>query len=112
MPAHTKRQHITLPLPHEILESSRLPKTFSWLLNEGVSFTTRSTNQNLPTYCGSSWAHAAVSVLMDRIKIVRMQYLRDADELYNEDGYFPDVSLSTQFLLNCGGEIAGSCKGG
>mmetsp|Transcript_5796 Transcript_5796/g.8710 ORF Transcript_5796/g.8710 Transcript_5796/m.8710 type:complete len:175 (+) Transcript_5796:40-564(+) len=49
-----------------------LPKAFSWLTFQGKSHITRSLNQHLPTYCGSCWAHAAVSVLADRIKILRL----------------------------------------
>ena len=81
-----------------------------------ASYITKSMNQNLPTYCGSGWAHAAVSVLADRIKMIRMIYMADDDEEEDDDDYIhgnlPDVSLSVQFLLNCGGEIAGSCHGG
>lgn len=46
------------------------------------------------------------------MKIIRMQYLKDDDEDFHEDGLYPDVSLSVQFILNCGSEIAGSCLGG
>ena len=117
MSAHTKQQHIRSRLPHELFTQFHrgeipVPETFSWLANEGNSFVTRSVNQNLPTHCGSSWAHAAVSVLMDRIKIIRMMYLLDEDLGDSEDGNFPAISLSTQFILNCGAEMAGSCKGG
>ena len=117
MPKHTKQQHIRSHVPHELFaELNRgeipLPETWNWLSIEGNSFVTRSVNQHLPTFCSSSWAHAAVSVLMDRIKIMRMKYLLDEDLGDSEDGYFPELSLSTQFILNCGAEIAGSCKGG
>jgi hypothetical protein len=55
---------------------------------------------------------AAVTTLADRIKIIRMIYYSDEEEEDDVDGFFPDVALSAQFVLNCGGEIAGSCKGG
>eukprot|EP00551_Chaetoceros_affinis_P010005 CAMPEP_0203669658 /NCGR_PEP_ID=MMETSP0090-20130426/5958_1 /ASSEMBLY_ACC=CAM_ASM_001088 /TAXON_ID=426623 /ORGANISM="Chaetoceros affinis, Strain CCMP159" /LENGTH=318 /DNA_ID=CAMNT_0050534385 /DNA_START=188 /DNA_END=1141 /DNA_ORIENTATION=+ len=120
-----------------------LPKAFSWLTFQGKSHITRSLNQHLPTYCGSCWAHAAVSVLADRIKILRLSSSSSSSSLSsslhsyslssfsngsgdndnenrnnnNDDkdnaGYsFPDIHLSIQFILNCGGEVAGSCKGG
>ncbi len=115
MPGHTKRQHITNDLPYKSYVGGckrPLPPVFNWQSNEAENFLTRSTNQHLPTYCGSCWAHAAMSVLADRIKIIRMIYLRDQNIEDDEDGFFPDVQLSIQFLLNCGSEVAGSCKGG
>ena len=56
-----------------------------------------SRNQHIPQYCGSCWAHGAVSALGDRIKIAR-----DAQGI--------DVNLAVQHILNCGG--VGSCHGG
>jgi len=56
-------------------------------------------------YCGSCWAHAALSSLADRINIYR--------RYYNSHTYLgDDVNLSIQFLLNCGEGMAGSCHGG
>jgi len=57
-------------------------------------------------YCGSCWAHAALSSLADRINIYR-RYYHGLNQTYGDD-----VNLSIQFLLNCGGERAGSCHGG
>jgi len=51
-------------------------------------------NQHIPTYCGSCWAHGAISSLEDRIKIVRK-------------AASPDIKLSIQMILNCGTKIAG-----
>ncbi|KAL3899133.1 MAG: hypothetical protein SGPRY_012697, partial [Prymnesium sp.] len=48
-------------------------------------------------YCGSCWAHGAVSALSDRIKIAR-----------GASGI--DINLAVQHILNCGN--AGSCHGG
>ena len=117
MKNHTKRQQINSELPVNIYKDSgtgrrHLPRRFSWLNHGGKNYLTRSLNQHLPTYCGSCWAHAAVSVLADRIKIIRMVYMKHDDDELDEDGLYPDVSLSIQFILNCGGDVAGSCHGG
>jgi hypothetical protein len=131
MEKHTKRQHIKNNLPYtkysreegnKIRIRSRglilqeyiktMPTTFNWQRFGADNYLTRSLNQHLPVYCGSGWAHAAVSVIADRIKMIRLLYLSDKDEEFHAEGFYPDVSLSVQFLLNCGGEIAGSCQGG
>ena len=78
------------------------PDEFNWNNHEGVSYLTKTLNQHLPQYCGSCWAHGAVSSLSDRIKIHR--------KMSNITG--PDINLSIQFILNCGNKIAGSCYGG
>jgi len=73
------------------------PTDFSWCDQNGVSYCTMSRNQHIPQYCGSCWAHGAVSALGDRIKIARR-------------GAAVDINLSVQHILNCGG--VGSCYGG
>lgn len=83
--------------PHETLDSSVLPKAFTWCDKDGVNYCTRSRNQHIPQYCGSCWAHGAVSALGDRIKIAR-----------KAQGI--DIDLSVQHILNCGN--VGSCHGG
>ena len=74
-----------------------LPDTFQWGDQNGVNFLTKNLNQHIPQYCGSCWAHGALSALADRIKIVR-----------KAEGI--DINLSVQHVLNCGD--AGSCHGG
>lgn len=54
-------------------------------------------NQHIPVYCGSCWAHAAMSSIADRIKIAN-------------NGTTRDVIPAIQTLINCG--KAGTCNGG
>ena len=83
---------------HERLdEGVALPKDFSWCDKDGQNYCTMSRNQHIPQYCGSCWAHGAVSALADRVKIAR-------------GGRGPDINPSVQHLLNCGN--VGSCSGG
>lgn len=84
---------------HDDLEEPNggYPSDFSWCNNDGINYCTQSLNQHIPQYCGSCWAHGAVSALGDRIKIARKAVA-------------PDVELSVQHILNCGD--VGSCHGG
>jgi len=90
---------IQSPLPHTYIGSEELPESFNWGDVDGKSFLTKSLNQHIPQYCGSCWAHGALSSLGDRIKIARK-------------AQGDDINLSIQFILNCGTETAGSCHGG
>jgi len=85
---------ITGPRPDKGL---KVPATFTWCDNNGVNYCTISRNQHIPQYCGSCWAHGALSALGDRIKIAR-------------GGKGIDINLSVQHMLNCGN--AGTCMGG
>ena len=111
-PGDEEKSHIVSPLPYKLIlerqgvkeEETKdgrryLPREFYWGNVSGVSYLTHSLNQHIPQYCGSCWAHSALSSLADRIKIQR-----------NATG--TDINLSIQFLLNCGSEAAGSCNGG
>lgn len=89
------RNSITSPVPSTYITS--VPAAYSWGDVNGVSYLTKSLNQHLPQYCGSCWAHGALSALGDRIKIAR-----------NAQGV--DINLAVQYILNCGN--AGSCHGG
>jgi len=99
MPGHDVKEVVTSPLPHIYLDAVALPDSFSWGNVDGVSYLTHSLNQHLPQYCGSCWAHGAISALGDRIKIARK-------------ATGDDINLSIQYILNCGGDVAGSCHGG
>jgi len=128
------------PLPHEYIESYMLPKSFHWgnVGLSGKSYITHSLNQHIPQYCGSCWAHGALSSLADRIKIARglgnlklvsssspakSEYIRKETDFKNmidkqrESDFFweglgDEINLSIQYILNCGTEVAGSCNGG
>lgn len=91
------QEHVINRRPHEYLSVSDMPEEFTWCDRNGTNYCTMNRNQHLPQYCGSCWAHGAVSALADRIKIAR-----------NAKGI--DINLSVQHILNCGN--AGSCHGG
>jgi cathepsin X len=84
-------------LPYDILPNEALPQSFTWCDNNGTNYCTMNRNQHLPQYCGSCWAHGAISALGDRIKIARKS--QEAD-----------INLSVQHVLNCFN--VGSCHGG
>ena len=73
------------------------PDEFNWCNYKEINYCTPNRNQHIPQYCGSCWAHATLSSLADRIKILR-------------GGKGIDINLSVQHLLNCG--KVGSCRGG
>ena len=97
---HTTRESYTSPLPYTYIGEEDLPDSFTWGNVDGISYLTHSLNQHIPQYCGSCWAHGALSALGDRIKIVNAS----KDE----------INLSVQYLLNCGGHVAGryACANG
>jgi cathepsin X len=89
------QEFILSPQPKDM--NLAVPDTFTWCNNNGVNYCTISRNQHIPQYCGSCWAHGAMSALGDRIKIARK-------------GQGIDINLSIQHMLNCGN--AGTCMGG
>jgi cathepsin X len=99
MEGHKVLNDYTSPLPFEYIKEDELPKSFTWGDVNGKSYLTKSLNQHLPQYCGSCWAHGAMSALADRIKIARK-------------GLGDEINLSIQYILNCGTDTAGSCHGG
>lgn len=96
---HKNHESNHSPLPIKYVDTNELPDNFTWGDQNGVSYLTRSLNQHIPQYCGSCWAHGALSALADRIKIARK-------------AQGEDVNLSVQYILNCGTRVAGSCHGG
>lgn len=82
---------------HINLKAGDLPDAYTWCDVNGTNYCTVSRNQHIPQYCGSCWAHGAVSALGDRVKIAR-----------KAKGI--DINLSVQHILNCGD--VGSCHGG
>jgi len=92
-----QRENYNSPLPYTYIKDEDLPDNWDWRNIDGQSFTTHALNQHIPQYCGSCWAHGALSSLGDRIKIAR-----------NATG--DEINLSIQYILNCGD--AGSCHGG
>ncbi len=87
-------------MPYTYIDPNDLPDAFHWGDVHGVSYLTHSLNQHIPQYCGSCWAHGALSSLADRINIARNGTGGD------------QINLSVQYILNCGGSVAGSCHGG
>lgn len=63
----------------------------------GLSYASTDLNQHIPVYCGSCWAHGAMSSVADRLNLITKHKRRD---------YIPAI----QVIINCGD--AGSCNGG
>lgn len=80
--------------PHEYIKAEDLPAELDYR-KDGLL--TTDLNQHIPVYCGSCWAHAAMSSIADRIKIATQGKQRDT---------IPSI----QALINCGN--AGTCNGG
>lgn len=95
---------VKTPQPWQYIDVADMPDNYNWCDKDGVNYCTMNRNQHIPQYCGSCWAHGAISALGDRIKIAR-------------DGKGIDINLSVQHVLNCINEkplalYGGSCYGG
>ena len=97
--SHEVSPHVISPLPYTYTPLGSIPSEFDWRNVSGVNYVTTNLNQHYPQYCGSCWLHAGISVLNDRLKIVR-------------NAQFPEINLARQVILNCGNATAGSCHGG
>lgn len=87
--------------PEQAVELQSFPPKFDWC-EQG--YCTPSWNQHIPQYCGSCFAHGALSSAQDRIKILHLK-----------QGYKgPDVMLGRQTFLNCGPAhgLSDGCGGG
>lgn len=98
------REHLhTLPTMSlaETQELEQLPKHLDWCER---GFCVPSWNQHIPQYCGSCFAHGAMSSAQDRIKIL------------NKKRHYSvaDVMLGRQSFLNCapGHGLSDGCDGG
>ena len=90
--------YIATKPPYEYIDSATLPDNFDWRSVNGTLFVSEVTNQNLPSPCGSCWAHGATGALTDRFIIAKKARVSQ-------------VKLSPQVLLDCAPD-AGSCHGG
>jgi len=97
-PCYRRSEYRSAPRIHTPLEDVELPTQWLWNNIEGVSYLTNIRNQHIPQYCGSCWAHAATSVLSDRIKIARK-------------AAWPDINISPQVIISCEDKDLG-CHGG
>ncbi|KAJ0396103.1 hypothetical protein ATCC90586_005303 [Pythium insidiosum] len=85
----------------QTVEMAAFPSHFDWC-EQG--YCTSSWNQHIPQYCGSCFAHGALSAAQDRIKI-----------LNKKRGFNgPDVMLGRQTFLNCAPAhgLSSGCGGG
>eukprot|EP00927_Polykrikos_kofoidii_P051680 TRINITY_DN4546_c0_g2_i1.p1 TRINITY_DN4546_c0_g2~~TRINITY_DN4546_c0_g2_i1.p1 ORF type:complete len:618 (-),score=75.75 TRINITY_DN4546_c0_g2_i1:71-1924(-) len=77
--------------------SDEVPLHWNWKNVSGTSYATWDTNERIPKFCASCWAHGVTSALGDRIAVMR-------------HGAWPRINLAPQVLINC--QAGGSCSGG
>jgi cathepsin X len=81
-----------------VSQAADIPDTWNWANVDGTNYLTTVRNQNQPNMCDGGWAHAAASMLSDRIKIMRK-------------ALWPEMNISPQVLLSCATDAKG-CEGG
>lgn len=95
------RELPTMTLGEQREVETKYPKHFDWCEK---GYCVPSWNQHIPQYCGSCYAHGAMSSAQDRIKIL------------NKKRHFTgaDVMLGRQSFLNCapGHGFSAGCDGG
>lgn len=86
--------------PLEQLPVESMPAAFTWCDLEGENHCTPSWNQHIPQYCGSCFLHGTLSMIQDRLKIMKAGGM--------------DVMLGRQTFLNCAPfhNMSGGCDGG
>ncbi|RLN49584.1 hypothetical protein BBJ29_008544 [Phytophthora kernoviae] len=98
---HPKLHSLPTMSLEETQEIEKFPKHLDWCER---GFCVPSWNQHIPQYCGSCYAHGAMSSAQDRIKI--------RNKVHNYKG--ADVMLGRQSFLNCapGHGLSAGCDGG
>ena len=93
------------PVPAEYTADEDIPKEWHWgnVGGTGKSYVTKMLNQHIPQYCGSCWAHGSMSALADRVRIAEAASGKESAT---------QINFAIQTMLNCGKDIAGTCKGG
>ena len=99
MPADRNATLLGAPAPPRATWPAQLPREWSWgavRLHASVApqcLLTPNRNQHVPQYCGSCWAHGAISALQDRVQIARV--------LQGDARNGPPIVLSIQVSRNC-----------
>lgn len=64
---HTIFNKFHSPLPYTYIDADDLPSSFTWDNVNGKNYLTKSLNQHIPQWCGSCWAHGALSSLAEYV---------------------------------------------
>ena len=91
-------QKLPEKMPWDEVDASTLPKNWDWRDINNTNYLSWSTNQHIPQYCGSCWAHGSTSALADRFNIL----------LDNKNP--TPIALNAQVMVNC--QAGGTCNGG